>query len=146
MSNVRHQVLRPMGLALFVAVLLYAAVAFAVLGISVLSAVRCRKIPPFWLVALACAALGPFVLNAPVPVNRGGADGWVGYLLEAAFTKFNLIYFWCGLVCACRRHATPRHSCSLSRKLGSGRVLRGADFSSSWLLGHPGLHECRADA
>jgi hypothetical protein len=33
-------------------------------------------------------------------VNRGGADGWVGYLLEAAFTKFNLIYFFGAGLCA----------------------------------------------
>jgi hypothetical protein len=83
-----------MGLAIFVSVLLYAAVAFAVVGTSVLSAVRCRRIPLFWVAALACAALGPIVLSAPIPVSRGGADGWVGYLLEAVFTKFNLIYFF----------------------------------------------------
>ena len=82
-----------MGIALFVAVLLYSAVAFAVVSVSAFSAVRCSKIPAFWVGAIVCAVLGPFVLNAPIPVNRGGTDWWVGYLLEAVFTKFNLICF-----------------------------------------------------
>lgn len=87
-----------MGIVALIGVCFFAAVTVALLVSTVVSAVQCRTVPLFWVLALISAAVGPFVLKAPLPVNHGGDYGSFGYLFDVAFSKFNLLCFFGAVV------------------------------------------------
>ena len=80
-----------MGLVALIALLAYIGAALVVASAAIVSAVRLRAIPLFWILAVIAAAAIPFVINEPMPKKGNMDHAAFSFFLEGAFTRFNLV-------------------------------------------------------
>lgn len=88
-----------MGFFALFAITAYVWVVVALASAAIVSTVRLRAIPLFWVVAVASACILPFALSFPIPVKHGGDYGGFSNFLAGAFSWLNLQCF-IGAICS----------------------------------------------
>lgn len=88
-----------MGIIALASLLVYIGVGLATLVAVVVATMRNGTQLPFWVAAVASAALFPFLLRRPTPRTSGGDYAQLGYFMDGAFSSINLVFFLGALAC-----------------------------------------------
>ena len=84
-----------MGLIALFGLAVYAWLVIAIAGSTIVSSVRCRAIPLFWVIAAISLVVVPLVIHESLPMKSGTDYGALSYFLSGAFSWVNLVCF-CG--------------------------------------------------